>query len=85
MKIDNGTGGSRETLTEKAESVEERGRESINLFVELKRRNVHTIAVVSLSCGVFINQISYSCRLFAMVTTNGIHMAHAEPDGVERG
>src|SRR5207247_6925605 len=43
------------------------------------------IAVVSLSCGAFINQISYSCRLFAMVTTNGIDIAHAEPDGVERG
>jgi len=24
-------------------------------------------------------------RLLAMRTTNGIHIAHAEPDGVERG
>src|SRR5882757_700382 len=40
MKIDNGTGGSRETSTGKPGRVEERGRESINLFAELKRRNV---------------------------------------------
>jgi len=40
---------------------------------------------VSLSCGVFINQISYRRSLLAMVMTNNIHMAHAEPDGVERG
>src|SRR5712672_2284532 len=40
MKIDNGTGGSRETSTGKPGRVEERGRESINFFAELKRRNV---------------------------------------------
>jgi hypothetical protein len=40
---------------------------------------------VSLSCGVFINQISYRWSLVAMVTTNSIHMPHAKPDGVERG
>jgi TolB-like protein/Flp pilus assembly protein TadD len=40
MKIDNGTGGSRETSTGKPERVDERGRESINFFAELKRRNV---------------------------------------------
>jgi TolB-like protein/Tfp pilus assembly protein PilF len=40
VKIDNGTGGSRETSTGKRASVDERGRESINLFAELKRRNV---------------------------------------------
>jgi hypothetical protein len=34
------------------------------------------------SCGVFINQISYRWSLLAMVTTAGIHIAHAEPDGV---
>ena len=39
---------------------------------------------VSLSCGVFINQISDRWSLLAMVTTNGVHMADAEPDGVER-
>src|SRR6266566_4477173 len=43
------------------------------------------IAVVSLSSGVFINQISYSCRLFGVVTTNGIRIVHAEPGGIERG
>ena len=40
---------------------------------------------VSLSCGVFINPISYRRSQLAMVTTNGIHMAHAEPDGAQRG
>jgi len=35
------------------------------------------IAVVSLSCGVFINQISYRWSLVAMITTNGIHIAVA--------
>jgi len=41
VKIDNGTGGSRETSTGKPARVDERGRESINFFVELKRRNVY--------------------------------------------
>src|SRR5213080_3041552 len=45
MKIDNGTGGSRETSTGKPERVDERGRESINFFTELKRRNVYEVAV----------------------------------------
>ena len=40
MKIDNGTGGSRETSTGKPERVDERGRESINFFAELKRRTI---------------------------------------------
>jgi serine/threonine-protein kinase len=45
MKIDNGTGGSRETSTGKPARVDERGRESINFFSELKRRNVYKVAV----------------------------------------
>src|SRR5713101_4244563 len=51
MKIDNGTGGSRETSTGGSGSrpgrsaVDERGRESINFFAELKRRNVYKVAV----------------------------------------
>src|SRR5258708_5908712 len=45
MKIDNGTGGSRETSTGKPARVEERRRESINFFAELKRRNVYKVAV----------------------------------------
>jgi adenylate cyclase len=51
MKIDNGTGGSRETSTGGPGSrpgrsaVDERGRESINVFSELKRRNVYKVAV----------------------------------------
>src|SRR5947199_10276366 len=46
MKIDNGTGGSRETSTGKPERVDERGRESINFFAELKRRHVDKVALV---------------------------------------
>jgi len=51
MKIDNGTGGSRETSTGGSGSrpgrsaVDERGPESINFFAELKRRNVYKVAV----------------------------------------
>jgi adenylate cyclase len=51
MKIDNGTGGSRETSTggpgprPGGSAVDERGRESINFFSELKRRNVYKVAV----------------------------------------
>ncbi|HZR77831.1 MAG TPA: hypothetical protein VFA58_01410, partial [Chthoniobacterales bacterium] len=45
MKIDNGTGGSRETLTGQPERVGERGREPISFFAELKRRNVYKVAV----------------------------------------
>jgi len=51
MKIDNGTGGSRATSTGTQGSrlgrsaVDERGRESINFFAELKRRNVYKVAV----------------------------------------
>jgi serine/threonine-protein kinase len=51
MKIDNGPGLSRETSTGGPGSrpgrsaVDERGRESINFFVELKRRNVYKVAV----------------------------------------
>src|SRR6266566_8131763 len=45
MKIYNGTGGSRETSTGKPARVDERGRESINLFAELKRRNVYKVAI----------------------------------------
>ena len=43
MKIDNGTGGNRETSTGKPARVDERGRESINFFSELKGRNVYKL------------------------------------------
>ena len=46
MKIDNGTGGSRETSTGKPERVDERGSEPINFFAELRRCNVYKITVV---------------------------------------
>ena len=45
MKNNNGTGGSRETSRGKPERVEEPGRESINFFVELQRRNIYKVAV----------------------------------------
>jgi hypothetical protein len=48
-------------------------------FIEASSENV---VRVSLSGGVFINQISYRWSLLAMVTTNSIHIAHAEPNGV---
>ena len=56
MKIDNGTGGSRETSTGKPERVDERGRESINFFSELKRRNVYKVAVAYIFAGWALSQ-----------------------------
>jgi len=44
VKIDNGTGGSRETSTGKPARVDERGRESVNFFAELKCRHVIRMA-----------------------------------------
>jgi hypothetical protein len=45
VKIDNGTGGSRETSTGRPARVDDRGRESINFFAELKKHNVYEFAV----------------------------------------
>jgi adenylate cyclase len=56
MKIDNGTGGSRETSTGKPARVDQRGRESINFFVELKRRNVYKVAVAYAVVGWLVIQ-----------------------------
>src|SRR5436309_1755998 len=62
MKIDNGTGGSRETSTGGSGSrpgrsaVDERGRESINFFAELKRRNVYKVAVAYAVAGWALSQ-----------------------------
>src|SRR5437899_2567661 len=62
MKIDNGTGGSRETSTGGPGSrpgrsaVDERGRESINFFTELKRRNVYKVAVAYIVAGWALSQ-----------------------------
>src|SRR5207247_7386894 len=62
MKIDNGTGGSRETSTGGPGSrpgrsvVDERGRESINFFSELKRRNVYKVAVAYIVAGWALSQ-----------------------------
>src|SRR5881227_1878776 len=62
MKIDNGTGGSRQTSTGGSGSrpgrsaVDERGRESINFFAELKRRNVYKVAVAYIVAGWALSQ-----------------------------
>jgi TolB-like protein/Tfp pilus assembly protein PilF len=56
MKIDNGTDGSRETSTGKSARVDERGRESINFFAELKRRNVYKVAVAYIVAGWALSQ-----------------------------
>ena len=62
MKIDNGTGGSRETSTGGPGSrpgrsaVDERGRESFNFFAELKRRNVYKVAVAYTVAGWALSQ-----------------------------
>jgi serine/threonine-protein kinase len=58
VKIDNGTGGSRETSTGKPARVDERGRESINFFAELKRRNVYKVAVAYAIVGWLLVQIA---------------------------
>ena len=56
MKIDNGTGGNRETSTGKPERVGERGREPINFFSELKRRNVYKVAIAYVVAGWALSQ-----------------------------
>ena len=62
MKIENGTGGSRETSTDGSgprlgrSDVGERGRESINFFAELKRRNVYKVAVAYIVAGWALSQ-----------------------------
>jgi TolB-like protein/Tfp pilus assembly protein PilF len=64
MKIDNGTGGSRETSTGGPRSrpgrsaVDERGRESIHFFAELKRRNVYKVAVAYAVVGWLLVQVA---------------------------
>src|SRR5207247_2791767 len=62
MKIDNGTCRSRERSTDGPGSrpgwsaVDERGRESINFFAELKRRNVYKVAVAYIVAGWALSQ-----------------------------
>src|SRR5437870_12783547 len=58
MKIDNGTGESRETSTGKPERVGERRREPINFFAELKRRNVYKVAVAYAVVGWLLVQVA---------------------------
>jgi hypothetical protein len=54
VKIENGTGGSRETSTGKPARVDERGRESINFSSELKRCNVTKSRRISRELTVFV-------------------------------
>jgi len=58
VKVDNGTGASRETSTGKPARVDERERESINFFAELKRRNVYKVAVAYAVGGWLLVQIT---------------------------
>jgi TolB-like protein/cytochrome c-type biogenesis protein CcmH/NrfG len=64
MKIDNGTRGSRDTSTGGSgprpgrSDVDDRGRESINFFAELKRRNVYKVAVAYAVVGWLVIQVS---------------------------
>ena len=86
MKTDNGTGGSRETSTGKPEKVEERGRESINFFSELKRRNVYKVAVAYAVVGWLLIQVAtqvfpfldipnWAIRLVILLTALGFPIA----------
>src|SRR5947209_20363354 len=58
MKIEDGTDGSQDTLVGKPERVGERGRESINFFSELKRRNVYKVAVAYAVVGWLLVQVA---------------------------
>jgi TolB-like protein/Flp pilus assembly protein TadD len=58
MKIDNETGGSRETSTGTPARVDERPRGSINFFAELKRRNVYKVAVAYAVVGWLLVQVT---------------------------
>src|SRR5205823_8697213 len=53
-----GTGGNRETSTGKPERVGERGREPINFFAELKRRNVYKVAAAYAIVGWLLVQVA---------------------------
>src|SRR5436190_9180277 len=86
MQIDNGTGGSRETSTGKPARVEERGRESINFFAELKRRNVYKVAVayvvvswlliqVATQVFPFFNIPNWAVRLVVLLLVLGFPVA----------
>src|SRR6266496_385673 len=74
MKIDNGTGGSRETSTGKPERVDERGSESINFFAELKRRNVYKVAVAYAVVGWLLIQVATQVFPFFEIPNWGIRL-----------
>src|SRR5438132_3137246 len=80
MKIDNGTGGSRETSTGGSGSrpgrsvVDERGRESINFFSELKRRNVYKVAVAYAVVGWLLVQVATQVFPFFEIPNWGVRL-----------
>src|SRR5712671_4098027 len=74
MKIDNGTGGSRETSTGKPVRADERGRESINFFAELKRRNVYKVAVAYAIVGWLLIQIATQVFPFFEIPNWGVRL-----------
>jgi adenylate cyclase len=74
MKIDNGTGGSRETSMGKPERVDQRGRESINFFAELKRRNVYKVAVAYAIVGWLLIQIATQVFPFFEIPNWGVRL-----------
>jgi TolB-like protein/Tfp pilus assembly protein PilF len=74
VKIDNGTGRSRETSTGKPERVDERGRESINFFAELKRRNVWKIAVAYAVVGWLLVQVATQVFPFFEIPTWAVRL-----------
>src|SRR6202049_3581011 len=74
MKIDNGTGGRRETSTGKPASFDERGRESINFFGELKRRNVYKVAVAYAVVGWLLVQVATQVFPFFEIPNWGVRL-----------
>src|SRR5215831_15583357 len=86
MKIDNGTGGSRETSTGKPQRVDERGRESINFFAELKRRKVFKVGAAYLVVAWLLVQAAsigfpafdappWALRIFILIALLGFPIA----------
>src|SRR5436305_6145606 len=81
MKIDNGTGGSREPSTGGPGSrpgrsaVDERGSESINFFGELKRRNVYKVAVAYAVVAWLLVQVATQVFPFFEIPNWAVEMA----------
>jgi len=79
VKIDNGTGGRRETSagglgSRPGSAVDERGRESISFFAELKRRNVYKVAVAYAVVGWLLVQVATQVFPFFEMPNWGIRL-----------